>query len=64
LKYIKIGTNYQSKLNINRILSFKLLELIIKKMQPLGEQITFMLEELCFQTKLELIERIYLGSIA
>lgn len=53
-----------SKLNINRIPSLKLLEALFKSITVPTQQITFMLEEICIQTKPFQIERVYVSSIA
>jgi hypothetical protein len=51
LKYKKHENKYFSKLNINRITSVKLLENVFNALKIPTQQITFMLEELCLQTK-------------
>jgi hypothetical protein len=61
LKFVKEGNNVSSKLNINRLPSFKLLSLIIKQFKPHDHQITFLLEEICLQTKTFQIERVFIA---
>lgn len=64
LRFIKEGTKTLSKLNINRIPSFKLLGRIIKNYKPHDHQITYFLEEICLQTKTFQIERVFIAEIA
>ena len=64
LKYIKQGENVFSKLNTNRIFPFKLLSLIFEHFKPQDHQISYLLEEICLQTKNFQIERVYVSSLA
>lgn len=64
LKYKKQEDKFFSKLNINRIPSLKLLEKLFTALKAATQQITFMLEEVCLQTKPFLIERVYVSNIA
>ena len=64
LKYIKQGDNVFSKLNTNRIFPFKLLSLIFEHFKPQDHQISYLLEEICLQTKNFQIERVYVSSLA
>jgi hypothetical protein len=64
LRFIKEGNTTRSKININRIPSFKLISLILKQFQPHDHQITYLLEEVCLQTKTYQIERVYVATIA
>jgi hypothetical protein len=51
LKYVKAENSMYSRLNFNRILSFKLLNHIFEQYKPHDHQITYLLEEICLQTK-------------
>lgn len=64
LKLVHDGIKRFSKMNVNRISAFKLLETIFRKLKPAGDQITYILEEICIQTKAEMIERVYVSSLA
>lgn len=51
LQYRTQNNKFFNKLNINRIPSLKLLEALFKAVTSSNQQITFMLEEICIQTK-------------
>jgi hypothetical protein len=44
VKYVKNGNNYFSRMNFNRIPSFKLLTQIFEKYKPDSSQITYLFE--------------------
>lgn len=43
LKLVHDGIKRFSKMNVNRISAFKLLETIFRKLKPVGDQITYIL---------------------
>lgn len=64
LKYVKVENTMYSRLNINRIYSFKLITHIFQHLKPQDHQITYLLEEVCLQTKTFQIERVYVSALA
>jgi hypothetical protein len=64
LKYVKHESTMYSRLNINRIFSFKLITHIFQNFKPQDHQITYLLEEVCLQTKTFQIERVYVSALA
>ena len=44
--------------------ALQLLEHIFREVKPFGSQLTYLLEELCMQTRPTQIERIYVSRIA
>ena len=51
LTFKKEGNSVFNRININRIPSYKLLTLLFQNYKPHDHQITYLLEEICLQTK-------------
>ena len=64
LQYVNKEGRLFCRLNSNRMPAFQLLEYIFREVKPYSPQITFLLEEVCLQTRPTQIERIYVSSIA
>lgn len=64
LKHVIHDKKIYTRLNANRIPTLRLLEKLFKLVKNPTQQLTFMLEELCLQTKPTQIERVYVCTLA
>lgn len=63
LTYIKENNNFYSRFALNRIMTLKLLDLIVKDVKVSSAQITYYLEDICLQTKIGMIERSFVTDL-
>ena len=61
LQYVPKDGSIYCRMNANRIMAFQLLEIIFRTFKPYGNQITYLLEEICMQTRPSQIERVYVS---
>lgn len=64
LTYVKDANgNLYSKFSFNRIMTLKLLDLVVKEVKVTSQQITYFMEEICIQTRIGMIERSFVTDL-